>query len=321
MDFVRSSIAEHLSRRRATLVCRLRLARPPSAGRRGRPHHRRVVPAHAARASFDSGCLFDEELTARARDARRGGAGFASSTCCRAMSWTRAVVWPIDDALAKDRAGSMARTLPVDAGQGALGALIDETWPAPHATRIAQAGAGRSAEAMRGWIDARWRAAVPFDGRRMWKPTELPVGALAAWADDPRAHDLQDRPHPLYARGHAGGAQGRRQHRSARGFRGLQAAHACTRRAEPSISAAPACRRADRAAARRARRRRAASASPTCAAPGRCARPQRNGECRLRRCARTPAQYPVALIDELQDTSPVQSRIFDRLYLSRRTSR
>ena len=26
------------------------------------------------------------------------------------------------------------------------------------------------------------------------------------------------------------------------------------------------------------------------------------------------AQYPVALVDEFQDTSPLQARIFDRLY-------
>jgi exodeoxyribonuclease V beta subunit len=30
--------------------------------------------------------------------------------------------------------------------------------------------------------------------------------------------------------------------------------------------------------------------------------------------ARIRTQYPVALIDEFQDTSPVQSRIFDRVY-------
>ncbi|RZI63359.1 MAG: exodeoxyribonuclease V subunit beta, partial [Variovorax sp.] len=42
--------------------------------------------------------------------------------------------------------------------------------------------------------------------------------------------------------------------------------------------------------------------------------PERNGEAALRLRARMLAQYPVALIDEFQDTSPVQSRIFDRLY-------
>ena len=61
------------------------------------------------------------------------------------------------------------------------------------------------------------------------------------------------------------------------------------------------------------KQRSASSASPTCCERlKRALEPARTAPPRLRE--RIVAQYPVAMVDEFQDTSPDQFRIFDLLY-------
>ncbi|RZI63223.1 MAG: exodeoxyribonuclease V subunit beta, partial [Variovorax sp.] len=129
----------------------------------------RMLREHA----FDSGCLFDEELTSNERAMldeaaqdywRRQLYPLSGELLDAALS-----VWGSVEVLAKDARALIGQTLPADAGQGALGALIDDTVAARHTELAAlKLGWDQRAQAMQGWIDAQMaRKPCAFDGRRM----------------------------------------------------------------------------------------------------------------------------------------------------------
>ena len=281
----------------------------------------RMLREHA----FDSGCLFDEELTANERAMLDQAAQdyWRQQLYPLSGEWLDAAlsVWPGVEALAKDARALVGQTLPAEAGQGTLGALIDEALAERH-TQLAslKRGWAQRAQAMQGWIDAQMaRKPCPFDGRRM-APRNYTgwLNALAAWADDPRA-DMPDlktgrtrfTPEGMQAALKAGASIDLPGDFAA--FEQLMLALD----ALPPIDTALRLHAAAQIAQRLAELKRQSGSFGFADMLQRlddALDPERNGEAALRLRARMLAQYPVALIDEFQDTSPVQSRIFDRLY-------
>ena len=283
----------------------------------------RMLREHA----FDSGASFDEELNADERtmqlDAaqdfwRRQLYPLAGGALDVALG-----VWKNVAALADDARELVDAALPTAAAaQSSLGALI-ECLSAQRGAALAglKAGWSQRAHDMQAWLDAQMTAkACPFNKSKLRSQYYSPwLAALAAWADDPAADalgltdtalrrltpagmedalngkhrvDLPDHfaafERLLQARDELPGITGE--------LRAFAAANIAQRLAELKRQAgtfgfADLLSRLD------------AALSPALN-PG-------NAE-RLR--ARMLAQHPVALIDEFQDTSPLQSRIFDRLY-------
>ena len=281
----------------------------------------RMLREHA----FDSGCLFDEELTANERAMLDEAAQdywrqqlypLSGDALDAALS-----VWPSVEALAKDARALVGQTLPTDVGQGALGGLIDETLAA-HRTELAslKLGWAQRAQAMQGWIDAQMaRKPCPFDGRRMAPKNYTGwLKALAAWADDPRA-DMPDlktgrtrfTPEGMQGALKAGGTIDLPEDFAA--FEQLMLALDALQPIDSALRLHAAAQIAQRLAELK-RQSGSFGFADMLQRLDDALDPARNGEAALRLRARMLAQYPVALIDEFQDTSPVQSRIFDRLY-------
>ncbi|MGJ7493184.1 exodeoxyribonuclease V subunit beta [Variovorax sp. ZT4R33] len=281
----------------------------------------RMLREHA----FDSGCLFDEELTANERAMLDEAAQdywrqqlypLSGEVLDAALS-----VWPGVDALAKDARALIGQTLPADAGQGALGALIGETLAERH-TQLAslKVGWAQRAQAMQGWIDAQMaRKPCPFDGRRMAPKNYTGwLNALAAWADDPHA-DMPElktgrtRFTPEGMQGALKAGAGIDLPEDFAAFERLMVALDALQPIGPALRLHAAAQIAQRLAELK-RQSGSFGFADMLQRLDDALDPARNGEAALRLRARMLAQYPVALIDEFQDTSPVQSRIFDRLY-------
>jgi exodeoxyribonuclease V beta subunit len=281
----------------------------------------RMLREHA----FDSGCLFDEEL----------GADESTLRAEAALDYWRQQVyplpggdldavlaqWPDATALAGDAAALARFDLPADLGQGSLAACLAQASRARAAARAAlKAGWVERAQSMRRWLDAQVaRADCPFNRQRVqaryyggW------LDALSAWASDPEADtpDLKTGAERLTPQG-------------------LQAAAASGARIDPppefaalaqllqdlallpSVGAALRQHAAVRVAQRMAELKAQAGRygfADMLTRLDQALDPARNGAAALRLRERIVAQYPAALVDEFQDTSPVQAHIFDRLY-------
>ena len=281
----------------------------------------RMLREHA----FDSGCLFDEELTANERTMLDEAAQdywrqqlypLSGDALDAALS-----VWPSVEALARDARALVGQTLPAEAGQGGLGGLIDTTLAA-HRAELAslKLGWAQRAQAMQGWIDAQMaRKPCPFDGRRMAPKNYTGwLKALAAWADDPCADmpDLKTARTRFTPEGMRGALKADGRIDLPEDFAAFEQLMAALDALQP-IGSALRLHAAAQIAQRLAELKRQSGSFGFADMLQRlddALDPLRNGEAALRLRARMLAQYPVALIDEFQDTSPVQSRIFDRLY-------
>jgi exodeoxyribonuclease V beta subunit len=281
----------------------------------------RMLREHA----FDSGCLFDEELTSNERAMLDEAAQdywrqelypLAGDALDAALA-----AWSTVAALAKDARALLDQALPAGAGEGSLGALI-ETQRAERDAALAalKRGWAERAEAMQGWIDAQMaRKPCPFDGRRMAARNYTGwLRALAAWAGDPRAA-YPDMKTGL-TRFTPAGMQGALKDGAAIELPGEFAAFERLIAALDALPP-PSSQLRVHAAARIARRlaelkRQSGSFgfADMLRRLDEALDPALNGEAAARLRVRMLAQYPVALIDEFQDTSPVQTRIFDRLY-------
>ena len=279
----------------------------------------RMLREHA----FDSGSLFDEELVSDERalfeDAAHdywrqhvyplSGAALASLLSC----------WSDVEALKRSvrelvqRAGRIG-----DGNEQPLGAVIAEAERTQRAelARLKDGWHAR-ADAMESWIAAQ-RSVNPkaFNGNKM-RPDSLAKGfdALRRWADDPQAHypqltdALWDRLTPegiqgAFSKDYSAPVPECFEHTTAL-KEGLDAiapvAHALLRHA--------ACAIAHRMAELKRRNRQFGFADMLARLKDALEGP--NGEALRRRIL---DQYPVAMVDEFQDTSPDQYRIFDLLY-------
>jgi len=282
----------------------------------------RMLREHA----FDSGCLFDEELQAQE----------AAMRAEAVRDYWRQQVYPLDDemlagvlaqwesvdALAKDLKDLWEKPLPADAGQGTL---LDAAERAKQlrAEQVAALKLGWAAQAdeMLGWMSAIWkdkkhsaRKALPreSDGIR-W------IEALRSWALDPAI----ERPDVKTGAARLSDTVLRA---------GLAEAGAtldipdCFSQFETLMAqlnglpeVAPALR-LHAAANVQGRMQQLKARAGTFGFADMLNRlddaldEARRGTSAVRLRQRILSQYPVALIDEFQDTSAVQLSIFDRLY-------
>jgi exodeoxyribonuclease V beta subunit len=281
----------------------------------------RMLREHA----FDSGCLFDEELLASE----------AALLAQAVRDYWRQQVYPLDpdaletvlaqwkdvDALLRDVQALMGKPLPADAGQGTLADCMARAERQRQAALAAlKSGWDLQADAMLDWLQPIWqdkkhpaRAGLPGQANASrW------IQALKDWAQDPAAEqpDVKKGAERLtrtaVVAAFEPGALVRIPACFADFERLMQSLQSLPERG-PALRLHAAARVAERM---QQMKRQAGNfgfadmlerldAALDDAVHGVTAQ-------RLRQ--RILEQYPVALIDEFQDTSPVQLRIFDRLY-------
>jgi exodeoxyribonuclease V beta subunit len=279
----------------------------------------RMLREHA----FDSGSLFDEELVSDER------ALFEDA----AHDYWRQQVYPLNGHALKILLASFAdvealkravRELVLRAerlgadGDGSLAALIARAERAQQAQLAAAKEGWRArADAMEAWIAAqRERHPKPFNGVKM-KPDSLVkwFAALRSWADDPAMHlpDLGDTAwkrltpdgiEDAFSRDFSAEVPDDFAHTAA-----LQAALAAIEPLSHALLRHAASHIARRMAELKRRNRQFGFADMLARLKAALEGP--NGEALRRRIL---DQFPVALVDEFQDTSPDQYRIFDLLY-------
>jgi exodeoxyribonuclease V beta subunit len=282
----------------------------------------RMLREHA----FDSGCLFDEELAANERAMQLEAARdywrqqlypLPAAALDKALA-----VWPGVDALAADTQALLEVELPADAGRGRLGDCIELAYGRRDAAlaRLKQGWAER-AHAMRAWLDGAYDGQdFPFDRRKLAKHHYGGwLAALAGWAEDAAAERpaltaaavARLQPEGMHAALKPGAEVDLPPH-----FEALaQLVHDLD--AMPAPASALRLHAAAQVRQRLAELKQQAGRFGFADMLGRLDRaldPAHNGAAAERLRARILAQTPVALVDEFQDTSPLQARILDRLY-------
>ena len=281
----------------------------------------RMLREHA----FDSGCLFDEELTGN----ELGMLGEAAQDYWRQHIYPLTGdaldealgVWKTVDILNTDARALKEQLLPAEAGEGMLVDCIERSLTRQGVELAAlKDGWVDRAQVMRDWIDGQMALkSGPFDGRRMGK-AHYPgwLDALARWAGDPLLTD------PKMATGRTRFTPAGMQDACKAGvtvelhgcFAEFEVLMKALAKLEP-LSVHLRLHAASHITTRLALLKRQAGTfgfADMLARLDVALDPQVNAEAAQRLRAGMLAQYPVALIDEFQDTSPMQARIFDRLY-------
>ena len=285
----------------------------------------RMLREHA----FDSGCLFDEELSANETALRMEAAHDywrQQVYPLRAGQLEKVLqVWPSIAALTKDATRLLDQALPeAAAGEGELGELIEREL-AGQAAALARLKEGwvERAAGMKAWLDAQFAAPKsPFGkGRPRQSDCDRWLRRLSDWAADPAAgspdlgRGAERLTHACMAAVLAPGANVTLpEHFVA--FETLMQ-EIGRLRPEQSLRAALRLHAAARIGQRLAQLKEQAGTfgfADMLARLDRALDETANGDNARRLRRRILEQYPVALVDEFQDTSPVQSRIFDRLY-------
>ncbi|MDE2456940.1 MAG: UvrD-helicase domain-containing protein, partial [Burkholderiales bacterium] len=282
----------------------------------------RMLREHA----FDSGSLFDEELAADERELLRQ----ATRDFWRQQVYPLEgaaleqvlALWPQVDRLERDASALRRHELQAQQGAADLAQLV-AALGTERASALAQLKQGWSARAaaMQAWIDERLAEKdCAFDKKKLHPRHYLAwFETLRAWAEDPLADRLELTP--------AASARLRPQglHDALRPGRSIEppAAFAEFEALMQALAALPDPAAALRLHAAAAISRRVAALQEQAGRFGfadllqrldAALDPARNGEAAARLRRRILAQYPVALVDEFQDTSPIQARIFGRLY-------
>ncbi|EHR71454.1 exodeoxyribonuclease V, beta subunit [Burkholderiales bacterium JOSHI_001] len=277
----------------------------------------RMLREHA----FDSGCLFDEELQAQEAALRAEAA----------RDYWRQQVYPLGDdalpavlarwkdlaALEKDVRDLIDKTLPAGAGQGSLG---DVAARARQRLATLKLGWAERANEMRAWLNAQWQSKTCAIDKK--KLGEFHGGkwlqALQDWALDPAAD------HPKLG---VGSERLTRQGvlNSLKPGMTVEAPDVFSAFGDlmaaldglPPLSSEMRLHAAACVLHRMQQLKTRAGTFGFADMLNRLDRaldPALQGAPAQRLRERILAQYPVALIDEFQDTSPLQLRIFDRLY-------
>jgi exodeoxyribonuclease V beta subunit len=280
----------------------------------------RMLREHA----FDSGCLFDEELVADERamllEATRDYWRQQVYPLPAAALDIALGVWRGVEALAEDVQALSADELPAAADDGSLGACIERV-VSGRETRLGalKQGWADGARAMQSWLDGLYDApASPLNKAKLNRRNYSAwLDVLAQWAGDPRAElpDLKTGATRL----------------SPDGLREVfkPGAHVdpppqfeAFARLVQSLAVLPTPAPALRLHAATRVQRRLAQLKQQAGSFGFADMLSRldqaldvgQGASAERLRQRILDQYPVALVDEFQDTSPLQARIFDRLY-------
>ena len=279
----------------------------------------RMLREHA----FDSGCLFDEELNADERAVQTEAAQDYWRQQCYPLRGEAldAVlgVWGGVDALVADMRSLTDQMLPMGVGDGTLTNCVQHAQQARHSAIAAlKVGWAERAQAMQQWLDEQTAPKVCDWDKRKLAPRHYTgwLSTLAGWAAsaDGDALELSDSAQSRLS------PDGLLQALKAdappvalldhfQAFADLLTAQ----QALPEVAVALRLHAAASVQARMAQLKQHTGSfgfadmlqrlDQALAGP--------NGA-RLRE--RMAAQYPVALIDEFQDTSPLQYRIFDQLY-------
>ena len=281
----------------------------------------RMLREHA----FDSGCLFDEELTANERAMQIEAAHdywrqqiypLTGAVLDAALN-----VWRSVEALTEDAQQLVNQDLPEETGQGILGDLIErlsaERGAAIEALKV---GWALRAGQIQVWLDQQLAdKACPFDKRKLQSRYYTPwLNELAAWAENPQA----ERPDMKTGATRLTPA-GMQEAVKPGATIALPAHFEAFEQLMHALDQVPPLAGSLRLHAAACIARRLAALKNQAGTFGFADMLTRlddalnadiNGANAERLRARMLAQYPAALIDEFQDTSPVQSRIFDRLY-------
>lgn len=286
----------------------------------------RMLKEHA----FDSGCLFDEELVAD-EDAMRLQAiqDYWRQSCYPLAQESLAkvlAVWPSVEALAKDMKGLSGQAIPESAAQGTL----EEVQVRATAQRLKdlkqlKAGWSTRADSMRDWLIGQLPAKTNGWATLRQADTEKWLGKLKEWANDPEDTSLKE-------------ALGKTawDRLTPEGLQSVRAVGSPAilfptefhefdelRVALEKLPTPAAALRMHAAAnvAKRLLKLKRQSGSFGFADMLTRLHTALNSENGARLRERILAQYPVALIDEFQDTSPLQYQIFDQIYQTQANDR
>ncbi|MGJ7543180.1 exodeoxyribonuclease V subunit beta [Variovorax sp. LT1R16] len=281
----------------------------------------RMLREHA----FDSGSLFDEELAAN----ERAMFDEAAQDYWRQQFYpltgdaldAALAAWGSVEALAKDARALAEQPLPADAGQGSLGDLIASTMAERQRALVdLKQGWAARIEAMRSWLEGQLGGKTSVFNKtklraQYYEPwlRELHGWATSARSDRPVLNKGEFRLTPAGLDDACKGDAPPVWPAEFSAFAQLMAALD----ALPPIAPRLRLHAAAQIARRMAELKKQAGSFGFADMLERldaALDPARNGEAAVRLRERMLVQYPVALIDEFQDTSPVQSRIFDRLY-------
>ena len=282
----------------------------------------RMLREHA----FDSGCLFDEELNADERAVQTEAAQDYWRQQCYPLNAeaidTVLGVWKGVDALVDDMRRLAEEALPAEAGAGTLAECIARSLGAHRAAvAVLKTGWADRAQAMQEWLDAQTTPKVcDWDKRKLAKRHYSDwLATLAAWAQgsDSDAPDLSD------SAQHRLSPEGLLETRKDSAppvtlpvhFQAL-ADLLATLRALPQPAEALRLHAAVHVQARMAQLKAHSGSFGFADMLARLDRALAGPQGERLRCSMT-TQHPVALVDEFQDTSPLQYRIFDRLYRTR----
>ena len=282
----------------------------------------RMLREHA----FDSGCLFDEELNADERAVQTEAAQDYWRQQCYPLGMdaidTVLGVWSGVEALVDDMRRLANEALPEEAGAGTLAECIDRTVDA-RCTAVAalKAGWADRAQAMQEWLDAQTAPTVCDWNRTKLKPANYTnwLGKLCAWAQgqDSDAPDLSDSAqHRLSPEGLLEARKPGAPRVTLPVYFQALADLLAALRALPQPAEALRLHAAVHVQARMAQLKAHSGSFGFADMLARLDRALAGPQGERLRCSMT-TQHPVALVDEFQDTSPLQYRIFDRLYRTR----
>jgi len=283
----------------------------------------RMLREHA----FDSGCLFDEELqadeTALRDEAVRDYWRQQVYPLDEATLAVALATWPNVDALARD----VKRLLNQPLAEEAVGASLAVCIGSANAARTAalaqlKNGWADRAEAMRGWLQEKLTPKVCVFNRKKLQSGRADewMDAIRAWACDPEAqaiNGLTDK--ALFRLGALGMVDALNEGASV-DLPDHFAAFEALLGALPGVPSVAAALRVHAATHVEARLQQLKQQSGRFGFADMLRRlndaldESTLGERASRLRERIVAQHPVALVDEFQDTSPVQLSIFERLY-------
>lgn len=279
----------------------------------------RMLKEHA----FDSGCLFDEELVADEDAVRLEATQDYWRQSCYPLKLESLqqvlLVWPNLDKMVKDMKDLLGQDIPSDAGHGSLeDALSQAAAKRLSALSELKKGWADRAESMQGWLDAQTSAKNSgWDGRKLsarhytgW------LNTLKDWAGGEIDADIPDLKTGWERFTPAGLLTARKPGSPDIEIPNLFAEFEALKLALehlPSISEALRKHAAASVAKRLLQLKRQTGSFGFADMLTRLntALGGANGESLRQRIL---AQYPVVLIDEFQDTSPLQYQIFDQIY-------
>lgn len=279
----------------------------------------RMLREHA----FDSGNLFDEELAADEEQLRREAVQDYWRQQCYPLDGEplEAVlgVWSGLDALLQDMRSLLDQAVDPAAGAGSLAESVQaaQAERATALTELAQ-GWGAQAQSLRDWLDAQVaESAAHWDGRKL-APRHYTgwLQSVIDWADDPLQVELTLTDSARHRLSPDGLLEARKKGAPSlavpAGFDALQQLLADLGKL-PQLGSRLRLHAAARVLERLAQLKRQQGTFGFADLLQRLDRALA-GENGAALCARIQAQYPVALIDEFQDTSPLQYRLFERIY-------